>query len=268
MEFLDPRSYRDDRGIGYYFGEDFEGIRKATSLQKEIRDKLVKASIPGTTTKKLNTLASRLIKEAGAEPLFLGYGGFPCTICTSVNDEVVHGLARKDKLKTGDVLSIDLGVRLNGFCGDSARTIIIGSKQRKDSDTLIVQIAEKAFKSGVAKAYPGNSIGDIGHAILKEIMTPRNSTGQPIFDIYKDFMGHGIGHELHEKPLVFNYGIEGNGHTIKEGMCICIEPVVIHKTSKVIRGGDIFTFKTSDRKTASHYENQVYIDKNGPIILT
>jgi len=268
MDFLDSRSYRDERGIGYYFGKDLDGIIQVASLQKEIRDKLVKAAVPGSTTKKINSLANKLIKEANAEPLFLGYGGFPCTICASVNDEVVHGLAKKDKLKIGDVLSIDLGVKLNGFCGDSARTLIIGDKPKKDTDVVLVDIAEEAFNAALEVSYPGNTIGDIGHAILKTIRTPRDSKGQYLFDIYKDFMGHGIGHKLHEKPHVFNYGIQGNGHILKEGMCICIEPVVIHQTSKVIRGGDIFTFKSSDRKNASHYENQVYVSKTGPIILT
>ena len=268
MEFLDPRSGRDpSTGIGLYFGEDFEGIKAAAKLQKEIRDEVIDQIKPGTTTHKLNNIALKLIKEAGAAPLFRGYGGFPDAICASVNEQIVHGTANKRKLKSGDIISLDLGVKLNGFCGDSCRTVAVGNKYKNKNDELIIITATYAFFAGLRKAKPGNTIGDIGHAIHEEILKPKNSKGSPIFDMYEKFMGHGIGHNLHEKPQVPNYGFEGHGHLIVPGMCICIEPVLIHATSKVTQT-DMFTMVSDDGKTACHHENQVYISDKGPIILT
>lgn len=268
MNFLDTDSHRDEKGIAYYFGKDFEGIKKSATLQKEIRDKLVESIKPGITTNKINNLALRLIREAGAEPLFLGYRGFPSAICISVNSEVVHGTASKLKLKKGDVVSLDLGVKLNGYCGDSCRTVIVGNCPRTEFDKEIVDVAERSFQKGLEQALPGRTIGDVGHAVYTEILSPKNQNGHSIFDIYKDFMGHGIGLNLHEKPHVPNYGFSGHGHLLKPGMCICIEPVVIPAGSDVVRTRDIFTFITSDGRTASHYENQIYISDTGPIVLT
>jgi methionyl aminopeptidase len=267
-KFLDSKSFRDEKGIGYYFGKDYEGLKAASSLQAKIRDHLLSKAIPNTTTQKLNNLAIKLIKEAGASPLFKGYDGFPDAICASVNNEIVHGTARNIKLKKGDVLSLDLGVKLNGFCGDSCRTIIIGN-EKNDNDLLLIKTAEAAYEAGLAQAFPGKTIGDIGWAILTEVRKPRNPDGTARYTVFKSFMGHGIGHSLHERPHVPNFGIKERGTVLKPGMCICIEPVLIHDTSEVIKSpNDIFTMIAHDGKNACHYENQVYISENGPIQLT
>lgn len=267
MEFLDSKSYRDKDGVGYYFGKDYHALVKATSLQKNIRDTVLKASTPGITTLELHKLALKLITDAGAEPLFMGYGGFPHSICISINDQIVHGTAGSYTLKDGDLLSLDLGVRLEGYCADSCRTINVGNKKKGNYDQELIEVAEKAFLAALEVAKPGNTVGDLGYAIFKEILEPKDPLGNSLFNTIPHFMGHGIGHELHENPQVPNYGSSGFGKVLMPGMCICIEPIVIHYSSHEVKSG-VFTISSHDGKHSSHYENQVYISESGPQVLT
>lgn len=269
MKFLDKKSYRDNNGIAYYLGKDYKALRVVTSIQKNIRDSLISSAVEGVTTNYLNNLANKLIKSFRAEPLFLGYGGFPNSICASVNDQVVHGVCSDYKLKKGDIFSLDLGVKLNGYCADSCRTIVIGNNYNNDNDKVLVETCEKAFWNGFKKALPGNTLGDVGFEILKTVVSIRTESGTNLLDICESFTGHGIGHSLHEKPSVLNFGKPGYDLVLKEGMCICIEPVVKYKTSDIIKkDNDLFTYFTSDKKATAHYENQVYISKDGPVLLT
>lgn len=265
--FLSSRSYTDEFGISYYFDEDVSCLKDSALLLIEVRDRLVSEAQPGNSTMELNKLADSLIKENGGFPLFFAYKGFPYSICTSCNESIVHGLPNKKKLKEGDVLSIDLGVKLNNYCSDSARTIAVGGVESKHTD--LINIAESAFWKGFEQALPGNTIGDISNAIHSEILSLRDSeTGEALFGVFEHFTGHGIGLKLHEAPFIYNYGFSGSGATIKPGMSFCIEPVVLYSNAVVSQKTDNFTYYTKDKSPSSHYENHVYVSENGPIVLT
>lgn len=260
-------------GINIYSEAALEGLKVACTMQAEIRDILVSRAVPGITTLELDMLAEALISKMGAKPLFIGYRNYPYTTCMSCNEQIVHGFPTNRKLEKGDVLSIDLGLKYNGFCADSARTTIIGEPKSED-DTLLIQVAMEAFEAGVKKAYPGNTIGDIGFAIHKTVVKHQKVAGNWSsgfkFKIFSKFTGHGVGLSLHEPPDVPNFGAKGKGKHLYKGMCICIEPVVLYASSQVTQYTEenVDRFKTTDLRSSSHYENQVYISSEGPVILT
>ena len=222
--------------------------------------KLASAIEPGKTTlKDLDKIAFEEISEAGGVPSFLNYRSFPASVCISVNDKVVHGIPDGTVLESGDVVGLDLGVCLNGFHADSAWTFPVGPISEKAQRLL--NITRESLYQGIAKARAGNRIGDIAVTIQKYV----ESNG---YSVVRDLVGHGIGRSLHEEPSVPNFGKAGKGEKLREGMTICIEPMINEGTWKVKTLPDNWTMVTADGKLSAHFEHTVAITSNGPLILT
>ena len=214
----------------------------------------------GISTYELDKLIREHIERSGAKPSFLGYGGFPASACISMNDEVIHGIPSEKKiLKEGDIVKIDVGAFYKGFHGDSARTYAVG-KVSAEAEKLIIATKESFYK-GAEKAVIGNRVGDISSAIEQHILKKR-------FSGVRSYVGHGVGHDLHEDPEVPNYGIDGRGARLSAGMTLAIEPMVNVGTHMVRVLGDKWTVVTADGKLSAHYENTVAITENGPLMLT
>lgn len=225
--------------------EVFEGIRNLVA--------------PGITTKELDGYAESYILSKKAEPAFKGYRGYPATVCTSVNEQVVHGIPSQSKLKKGDIISLDIGVYYKGFYGDAAVTLPVGEIDKKAGRLLAV--TEKALEMGVEKAVSGNRLSDISHAIQMHA----ESNG---FSVVRNFVGHGIGRDLHEEPQIPNFGNPGEGPRLLEGMTLAIEPMVNAGSWEVIILTDGWTAVTKDKSMSAHFEHTVAVTKNGPDILT
>jgi methionyl aminopeptidase len=217
--------------------------------------------IPGKTTpKQLDELADRLIREEGGVPSFLGYRGFPAATCISVNNVVVHGIPTGQTLVEGDIISLDFGVVKDGWHADSAWTFPVGSITA--STQKLLNVTRESLMQGIAKARPGNTTGDIGHAVQKYV----EGYG---YGVVRELVGHGIGQKLHDEPHnVPNFGRQGSGEKLREGMCICIEPMINEGTHKVVTLEDGWTVVTADDKLSAHFEHTVAITKSGPVILT
>lgn len=215
---------------------------------------------PGISTMELDTLIRNYIEKCGAKPSFLGYGGFPGSACISINDEVIHGIPSKKRiLQEGDIVKIDVGAFYRGFHGDSARTIPVGNVSE---DALrLMEVTRNSFFCGVAAVKIGNRIGDVGHAI-------QSCVEQDGFSVVKRYIGHGIGHELHESPDVPNFGTAGRGTRLCAGMAIAIEPMVNVGSEEVYELADGWTVKTRDKSLSAHYENTVALTSDGVIITT
>jgi methionyl aminopeptidase len=214
----------------------------------------------GISTYELDTVIRNTIERAGAKPSFLGYAGFPGSACISINDEVIHGIPSKKRiLMEGDIVKIDVGAYYKGFHGDSARTIPVG-KVSAEAERLI-EATEKSFWAGVEQARSGNRIGDIGNAIESCIK-------QYGYSVVRRYIGHGVGHELHEAPDVPNFGTAGRGVRLCNGMVIAIEPMVNVGSHDVKEMSDGWTVKTADGTLSAHYENTVAITSEGVIVLT
>ena len=215
---------------------------------------------PGISTKELDDAIRAYIEKCGATPSFLGYNGFPGSACISINDEVIHGIpSAKRFLQEGDIVKIDVGACINGYHGDSARTIPVG-KVSQEAEQLI-KATRDSFFAGAKNAIAGNRIGDIGSAI-SESVSPYG------YGVVRDFIGHGIGRNVHEEPDVPNYGTAGRGLRLCNGMTLAIEPMINLGTAKVIMLPDGWTVKTADRKISAHYENTIAITPEGVQILT
>ena len=214
---------------------------------------------PGITTKELDKLAYDFIKKNDAEPSCLGYEGFPATLCTSVNDEVVHGIPSNYKLKDGDIITVDMVIGYKGYQGEAAWTYTVGDVS--DEKKYLMEHTEKALYEGIKMVKPGNRIGDISFAIEK-YATSHN------LGVVHELCGHGIGLDMHEDPDVPNYGNPGVGPKLKEGMVICIEPMLNFGTRRVYQLDDGWTIKTLDGEPAAHYEHTVLVTKDGYEILT
>lgn len=238
---------------------EIEYIRQASQLTAKTLTELIKHVKPGVTTKELDTIAEDYIRSHGGIPSCKGYYDYPATICASVNEEVVHGIPGNRKLKNGDVISIDLVSSINGYHGDSAITVPVGKINSKVKNLL--QVTEEALFKGIEQAVVGNRIGDIAHAVQKHA----EAAG---YGVVRDFVGHGIGRDMHEDPKVPNYGTPGQGPMLKPGMVICIEPMITMGTYKVRVLADNWTAITMDKKPAAHFEHTVLITENGPEILT
>ena len=239
---------------------EIECIRKASKLTADCLEMLAKTAKPGLTTLELDQMAEQYIRSHGGIPSCKGYYGFPATICASVNDEVVHGIpSAKRKLKNGDVLSIDLVSKVDDYHGDSAITIPIGHV--KPEVMKLLKVTEESLFKGTEMAHPGNHIGDIGHAV-------QSYCEQHGYGVVRDFVGHGLGRDMHEDPQIPNYGEAGHGPQIKPGMVLCIEPMITLGTYKVEVLGDDWTTVTLDGKPAAHFEHTVVVTENGPEILT
>lgn len=214
---------------------------------------------PGITTKELDKIAEEYILSCGAQPSFKGLYGFPATLCTSVNEEIVHGIPGERVLEEGDIISVDCGAYYQGFHGDAARTFPIG--RISPEDQKLIDVTRDSFFEGIQFATIGNTIGDIAHAVQMYV----EAFG---YGVVRDYVGHGIGKEMHEEPSVPNYGRSGRGPKLAKGMTIAIEPMVNLGTYAVTEMSDNWTVVTLDGKKSAHYENTIAILNNGPEILT
>lgn len=239
---------------------EIEKMRAAGRIVAETFEVLKEALKPGVTTAELNQLAERFIKKSGATCSFYRYNGYPGSICTSINEQVVHGIPSKHTvLKEGDIISLDVGAYRDGYHGDAARTFAVG-KISADAQKLI-GVTKQSFFEGIEKAVPGNRIGDIGHAVQAYV----EANG---FSVVRALVGHGVGSDMHEDPEVPNYGSEGRGVRLVSGMTIAIEPMVNMGTYHVNTLSDGWTVVTADGKLSAHYENSIAVTGNGPEILT
>lgn len=235
--------------------DEIELMRAANLLVGDTLAEIAKIIKPGVTTAQMNSVAEEYIRDHGAVPTFLGfpnpYGGpFPASICTSVNDVVVHGVPNDTPLEEGDIVSVDCGTLLNGFNGDSCYTFCVG--EVSEEVKVLLQRTKEALYKGIEAALPGKRIGDIGASVQEHC----TSAG---YGVVKEFVGHGIGKEMHEDPQVPNYGRRGNGPMIKNGLCIAIEPMITMGNPAIYMMPDKWTIKTRDGKVAAHYEHTIAI---------
>ena len=240
--------------------EEIELMWEANQLVAKTHGELAKHIKPGVTTLFLDKLAETFIRDHGATPAFLGFDGFPNSICTSVNHQVVHGIPSDQVvLQEGDIISIDCGTVLNGFVGDSAYTYCIGEVSEEIKQLL--RTTKEALYKGIAQAVVGNRIGDISYAV-QSYCEARNTS------IVRELVGHGCGRTMHEAPEVPNYGRRGNGPLLRNGMCICIEPMINQGGKQVYVESDRWTVRTKDGKCSAHFEHCVAIRRSGPRILS
>ncbi len=238
---------------------EIELMRIAGRIVAETLELLSKAIRPGITTLDLDTIAEEYIRERGAIPAFKDYNGFPASICSSINEQVVHGIPGPIALKDGDIIGIDIGAVYDGYYGDAARTYGIGNID-KETERLI-KVTEESFFKGIEYALPGNRLSDISHSIQKHV----ESNG---FSVVRDFVGHGIGRRMHEDPQIPNYGLPHKGPRLAAGMALAIEPMVNQGRYAVKIREDGWTVVTADGKPSAHYENTIVITNGKPEILT
>jgi methionyl aminopeptidase len=231
----------------------------ASRIVAETLEEIKKIVSPGITTKALDDLAESYILAKGAHPAFKGYRGYPASLCASVNEQVVHGIPSSAKIREGDIISLDIGVYYKGFYGDAAVTLPVGKISRQARKLL--SVTEKALDVGIAEASAGRRLSDISSAIQQ----CAESEG---FSVVRNFVGHGIGRDLHEEPQIPNYGKPGDGPRLVEGMTLAIEPMVNAGSWEVSILKDGWTAVTKDRCLSAHFEHTVAITKNGPDILT
>lgn len=239
---------------------DFEKMRSAGALVAEVHKRLAAEAKPGVSTGELDQIAETITLEAGATPSFKGYHGFPACICASINDEIVHGIPRRDRvLQSGQLLSIDFGAIVDGWHGDAAITIPIGDV---DAAMLrLLEITREALYLSIALARPGNTIGDVG-AIVED------HAGAHGYTVVREYCGHGIGRQMHEEPAVPNHGKPGHGTVLKPGMAIAIEPMLLMGKETTSVDPDGWTVRTADHQLSAHWEHTIAITEDGPDILT
>lgn len=238
---------------------DIERIHKACRIVAQTLDKLAQHVQPGVSTLELDRVAEHEIRQAGARPAFKGYRGFPSTLCVSINQEVVHGIPSERKLKDGDIVSLDLGAIWEGFYGDAARSFAVGTITPEARRLL--EVTRQSLMIGIDQARPGNRIGDIGHAVQSFV----EGHG---YSVVREFVGHGIGRNLHEDPQIPNFGNRGQGPRIKPGMVLAIEPMVCMGGYEVRVLQDNWTAVTMDGSLAAHYEHSIAVTEDGPMILS
>ncbi len=234
---------------------EIEVMAKASRVVAETLDVLKKAVRVGVTTDELDALAEAEILARGAKPAFKGYRNYPKTLCASVNEQVVHGIPSKRKLKEGDIIGLDLGAIVDGFYGDSAVTVMIG--EVSDKTAKLVRVTEEALMIGIEQAVVGRRLSDISHAIQHHV----EAAG---YSVVTEFVGHGIGRQLHEEPQVPNYGRPGQGPRLQGGMVLAIEPMVNMGGSAVRVLDDRWTAVTADGSLSAHFEHTIAIQESGP----
>jgi methionyl aminopeptidase len=238
---------------------EIERMRAANALVADVLADLASKVSPGVTTADLDRMAERLVRDGGAEPAFKGYRGYPCTLCASVNEQVVHGIPSARALAEGDIISLDMGVKLNGFFGDSAVTVPVG---RVSNDAArLLRVTQEALELAIKQVRVGGRISDIGSAIQQHV----EAHG---FSVVREFVGHGIGAALHEEPQIANYGEPGRGPRLAEGMVLAIEPMVNMGRPAVKVLGDGWTAVTRDGSLSAHFEHTVAVTGEGPLVLT
>jgi methionyl aminopeptidase len=238
--------------------EELVKLEEASRVVLETLDLVEKAVAPGVTTEELDAIAEAEIRRRGARPAFVGYRGYPKTLCTSINEEVVHGIPSKRSLKEGDIIGIDCGAVVQGYFGDAARTMPVG--RITPERARLLEVTRKALEAGIAAARPGNRISDIGAAV--EALAVAAGYG-----VVRDFVGHGVGTALHEEPQVPNYGPAGRGGVLKSGMVIAIEPMFNLGRGEVSVDRDGWTVRTRDGSVSAHFEFTVAIEPQGAVIL-
>lgn len=241
--------------------KEIADMRTSGNMLAAVLDHLTKELVVGMSTKDLANLAAVELKRLGGKPAFLGYQGFPDVICISLNDEVVHGIPRKDRIiKDGDIVSLDFGVNYNGMITDSAKTVVAGTSKSKAIDQLI-SFTESAMYQGIDQLKDGVKVGDIANAI-------QNVLEKQHYGIVRDLVGHGVGHELHEDPNIPNYGRAGSGPKLEAGMTIAIEPMATLGGDHVTMDDDHWTIRTRDGSLAAHFEHTILITQDSYEILT
>lgn len=238
---------------------EIEELRRSNAIVAEVFEKLKKVIVPGIQTKELDQIAEDIIRSRGALPAFKGYRGFPATLCISINEEVVHGIPGSRRIKEGDIVSIDVGVNMNGYFGDGAITIAVG--EIDDVGKKLIEVTEKALYIGIEKARPGNRLFDISYAIQSWV----ESNG---FSVVRDFVGHGIGKDLHEEPQIPNFGSPNQGPRLEKGMVFALEPMVNEGTYMVKILSDGWTVVTADGKRSAHFEHSIAITDGEAEILS
>lgn len=239
---------------------DLDRMRRAGRLAANALCAIGRAVAPGVTTKELDRLAEKLIRDGGGIPTFLGYRGFAASICASVNDEVVHGIPTvKRVLRSGDIVGIDIGATVGGFVGDTAATFAVGPIS--DEAQRLLKTTQESLNQGIAAMRVGNRLGDVSNAIQKTA----EAHG---YSVVRDFVGHGIGREMHEEPSVPNYGSAGTGVRLEPGLVLALEPMVNAGTWRVQLLKDGWTVVTEDGRLSAHFEHTVALTENGPEVLT
>ena len=244
--------------------DEVELLREANLLVGKTLAELAKIIKPGVTTRQLDVLAETFIRDHGAEPTFKNFPNpygepFPASICTSVNEQVVHGIPNDVPLKDGDIVSIDCGTKLNGFCGDSCYTFAVG--EVSDEIKELLKTTKEALYKGIEQAVVGHRLGDISYAV-------QNHCESHGYGVVREFVGHGIGKEMHEDPQVPNYGKRGNGILLKNGLCIAIEPMITLGAKEVYMQSDKWGIVTRDSKAAAHFEHTICVRKGRADILS
>ncbi len=234
-------------------------MRQAGRVVAEVLQQISDAVRPETTTLELDRLAERIIRKSGCTPAFKGYHGFPASICASINEEVVHGIPGLRRLRDGDVVSIDVGAVYKGYYGDAAATFPVGDVH---PDTIrLLSVTRQSLALGIEKVVEGNRLSDISHAV--QAFVEKNG-----FSVVRNYVGHGIGSQMHEEPQIPNFGSPGRGPLLQEGMVLAIEPMVNAGDWQVETLADNWTVVTQDRKWSAHFEHTVAVGKDGPQILT
>lgn len=239
--------------------DSIEKMKIAGNIVGKVLNHLKDMIEPGISLKELDNVAEKLIRSMGAVPSFKGYGGFPGSICTSVDEEVIHGIPSSRKLKEGEIISIDAGAFIGGFHGDSAFTAAVG--KISEEKQRLIEVTKASFFEGLKMAKAGNHLGDISHSIEETVLNAG-------YSIVKEFVGHGIGSELHEDPAVPNYGPPNRGVKLQAGMTLAIEPMVSMGKEFITILDDGWTVITKDKTPAAHYEHTILITDSEPVILT
>jgi methionyl aminopeptidase len=241
--------------------EEIEKMRRSGQMVRQILNHVKALVLPGATTMELEKAAEKMIADLGAKPAFKGYYGYPCVLCTSINEEIVHGIpSEKRVMKTGDIVSIDCGVVFDGYYGDAAITVPVGESLSPDLKKLL-EVTEASLYKGIEQVKIGNTIGHLGAAIQKHV----EANG---FSVVREFVGHGIGTKLHEAPQIPNFGKKGQGAELTEGMVLAIEPMVNSGRPEAKVLSDKWTAVTLDGSYSAHFEHCVAVTKQGPMILT
>jgi methionyl aminopeptidase len=239
--------------------EEIELLRESNLLVSKTLGELSRVIRPGITTNQLDAIAEEYIRDNDAEPGFLGYQGYPKTLCTSVNEQVVHGIPSDTILKEGDIVSVDCGVLKNGYYGDTAYTFALGEIDNEVMKLLLT--TKMSLLEGVKAAVHGARVGDIGYTIQQYC----ENAG---YSVVRELVGHGLGKDMHEAPEVPNYGRRGKGSKLTEGMVICIEPMINMGKKEIVQENDGWTIRTRDRKPSAHFELAIAVRKGEPDILS
>jgi methionyl aminopeptidase len=240
---------------------EIEKMRRSGRIVRQVLEAAREAVAPGRSTMDLERVAERKIRDLGAKPAFKGYYDYPCVLCASVNNEIVHGIPSERRvLKEGDIVSLDCGVVLDGYYGDAAITVPVGDGITPELQKLL-SVTQESLSQGIKAARVGNTIGDVGAAVQQLV----EASG---FSVVRDFVGHGIGTRLHEDPQVPNYGTPGHGPKLRDGMVIAIEPMVNMGRPETRLLEDKWTAVTEDGSYSAHFEHCIAVTKNGPVILT